>query len=157
RNAPVWVLAMHGEVFPMARHSARYAIARGLNRQRAIEAVSPYGFVWRTFAPAGAGPPMAPGLHPPAPQPTLALRRRLNRMPIAIQAPAASPEGVAGRALLGDFGRASIYGEIRPRTRADFLRDLYASQAPVASLVAWRPPTDDPIEGLAEWMLNRSL
>src|SRR5262249_27496662 len=87
----------------------------------------------------------------------LDLGRRINGIQIAIEARAASREGVAGRALLGDFGRASIYGEIRPRTRADFLRDLYASQAPVASLVAWRPPTDDPIEGLAEWMLNRSL
>ena len=157
RNAPVWVLALHGEVFPMARHSARYAIARGLNRQRAIEAVSPFGFVWRTFAPAGAGPPMAPGFDPQAAQQALDLDRRINGIQVAIQAPAASPEAVASRALLGDFGRASIYGEIRPRSRADFVRDLYSHRAPVASLLAWRPPTDDPIEGLAEWMLNRSL
>jgi ABC-type transport system substrate-binding protein len=157
RNAPVWVLALHGEVFPMARHSARYAIARGLNRQRAVEAVSPYGFIWRTFAPAGAGAPMAPGFDPQAAQQALDLDRRINGIQIAIQTPVSSPEAVACRALLGDLGRASIYGEIRPRSRAAFGHDLYASRAPVASLLAWRAPTDDPIEGIAEWMLNRSL
>jgi ABC-type transport system substrate-binding protein len=157
RNAPVWVLALHSEVFPMARHSARYAIARGLNRQRAVEAVSPYGFVWRTFAPAGAGAPMAPGFDPQAAQQALALDKKMDGIQVAIQAPANSPEAVASRALLGDFGRASIYGEIRSVPRADFRRDLYSARAPVASLLVWRPPTDDPIEGIAEWMLNRSL
>ena len=157
RKAPVWVLALHGEAFPMARHAARYALARGLNRQRAVEAVAPYGFVWRTFAPATAGAPTAPGFDPQAAQQALDLDKRLSGMQVAIQVPAASPEAVACRALLGEFGRASIYGEIRPRPRADFRRDLYASRLPVASLLAWRAPTDDPIEGMAEWMLNRSL
>jgi ABC-type transport system substrate-binding protein len=157
RNAPVWVLALHGEVFPMARHSARYAIARGVNRQRAVEAVAPYGFVWRTFAPAGAGPPTAPGFDPQAAAQALDLDKRINGIQVAIQAPAASPEAAAARALLGDFGRATIYGEIRTRPRADFWHDFYSSRTPVASLLVWRPPTDDPIEGMAEWMLNRSL
>jgi len=157
RNAPVWVLALHAEVFPMARHSARYALARGLNRQRAVEAVAPYGFPWRTFAPAGAGAPMAPGFDPLAAQQALDLDKHLSGIQIAIQAPMASPEAVACRALLGDFGRASIYGEIRTRARAAFLHDLYARRAAVASLLVWRPPTDDPIEGMAEWLLNRSL
>jgi ABC-type transport system substrate-binding protein len=100
---------------------------------------------------------MAPGFDPQAAQQALDLDRRISGMQIAIQTPASSQEAVACRALLGDFGRASIYGEIRPRARADFWRDLYGSRAPVASLLAWRAPTDDAIEGIAEWMLNRSL
>jgi ABC-type transport system substrate-binding protein len=157
RDAPVWVLALHSEVFPMARHSARYALARGLNRERAVEAVAPYGFPWRTFAPVGAGPAMAPGFDPQAAHQALALDKHMSGFQIAIQAPAASPEAAASRALLGDFGRASIYGEIRPRPRAAFWHDLYAPRASVATFLVWRAPTNDPIEGLAEWLLNRSL
>ena len=100
---------------------------------------------------------MAAGFDPQAAQQALDLDKRINGIQIAIQAPLASPEASACRALLGDFGRASIYGEIRTRSRAAFLHDLYDRRAPVASLVVWRPPTDDPIEGLAEWLLNRSL
>ena len=157
RNAPVWVLAFHAEVFPMPRHSARFAVARGLNRQRAVEALSPFGFAWRTFAPAGAGAPMAPGFDPQAAQQALELDKRVSGIQIAIQAPSASPEAAASGALLGDLGRASIYGEIRTRPRSTFLRDLYSRRAPVTSLLVWRPPTNDPIEGMAEWLLNRSL
>ena len=100
---------------------------------------------------------MAPGFDPQAAQQALDLDRRMNGIQIAIQTPVSSQEAVGCRALLGDLGRASIYGEIRPRSRAAFGHDLFAARAPVASLLAWRAPTDDPIEGIAEWMLNRSL
>jgi len=155
--APVWVLVLDAETPPTSRRAARYAVARALNRQRIAEAMSPLAITWRSFAPVGPPQATAPGFDPQAAEGALQSDRRRGGIQLAIDVPMGSPELAASRAFLADFGRASIYGELRTRSRAAFFHDLYDRRAPVASLVVWRPPTDDPIEGMAEWLLNRSL
>lgn len=152
-----WLAVLNCEVAPMARTSARQAVARALHRQRVVGLMVPLAAPWRGFAPGGARSGAAPGFDPLAARAALDAADYERGIQLPLLVPQNSREETAARGLVSDLGRAGVYGEVRARPRAKFLQDVYSRRGAVAALWSWRPPTSDALSNLAELLLNRSL
>jgi ABC-type transport system substrate-binding protein len=158
RGAPLhWFLALNCELAPTARQQARRAVARAVNRQRVVGLMMPLASPWRGYAPGGPPSSAAPGFDPLAAQAALEAADYPRGIQLPVLVARGSRELTPARGLASDLSRAGVYGEIRPRARADFEAARWARRGAVAAFWGWRPPTSDPLSNLAELLLNRGL
>jgi ABC-type transport system substrate-binding protein len=117
----------------------------------------PLASPWRGFAPGGPPSSAAPGFDPLAAQAALEAADYPRGIQLPVLVARGSRELTPARSLVSDLSRAGVYGEIRPRPRAEFEAARLARRGAVAAFWSWRPPSSDPLTNLAELLLNRSL
>jgi ABC-type transport system substrate-binding protein len=161
-SANYWALVLNTEIAPTARRLVRQAVARSVNRQRLLDLLGTRASPWRTFAPGlrespSRGGTLAPGFDPIAALADLEAARATRGVPLTVTVPRGSREFAVARAILGDMGRGGVYAETRSVPRSQARRALVERRQAMATMLWCRPPTSDPLDNLAEEMLNRGL